>query len=171
MDPEETSGAKPAERASASGRRAPAELQLFCLHLLGGRYAVEASLITEVVRLGPLTRLPAAPPFLRGVFNHRGEVLAALDLHELVGQPPIKVGPTTRAAIARLGRFRVAVLAEGVEGLVSVLVARIEPSPGGGSGSGVAEFVSGVARDARGPIAILDLPRLVETARSRSLGT
>ena len=60
------------------GLRGP-EDWFFCLRLLGGRYAFEAALVSEVVRLGPLTRLPAAPPFLTGVFTHRGEVLPVLD--------------------------------------------------------------------------------------------
>ena len=86
------------------------DAQLFCLRLLGGRYAFEASLVAEVVRLGPLTRLPAAPPFLPGVFSHRGEILAVLDVNQLFGMRPLPLGAAARAAVVRAGPWKVAPL-------------------------------------------------------------
>ncbi|MFO0583176.1 MAG: chemotaxis protein CheW [Anaeromyxobacter sp.] len=139
----------------------------FCLRLLGGRYAFEAHLVTEVVRLGPLTRLPAAPAFLPGVFTHRGEVLPVLDVGQLVGQAAVTLRPATRAAIVQCGPWKVAVVSDGIEGLVSIPRRLLEPAPA--ESSGVAEFLSGVGRDRQGSVAILDLPRLVEVARARAV--
>lgn len=139
----------------------------FCVRLLGGRYAFEAPLVTEVVRLGPLTRLPAAPSFLPGVFTHRGEVLPVLDIGQLVGHGAMPLRPSTRAALVHCGPWKVAVVSEAVEGLVAIPRRSLEPPPA--ESTGVAEFLSAVGRDARGPVAILDLPRLVETARARAV--
>jgi purine-binding chemotaxis protein CheW len=149
------------------GRGGPAEAWFFCLRLMGGRYAFEAPLVTEVVRLGPLTRLPAAPAFLPGVFTHRGEVLPVLDVVQLVGQGSVTIRPSTRAAIVHCGPWRVAVVSDAVEGLVAVPRKSLEPPPS--ESSGVAEFLSAVGRDAAGTVAILDLPRLVDTARARAV--
>ncbi len=143
------------------------EAWFFCLRVLGGRYAFEASLVTEVVRLGPLTRLPAAPSFLPGVFTHRGEVLPVLDIGQLVGQSAVPIRASTRAALVHCGPWKVAVVSEAVEGLVAIPRRSLEPPPS--ESSGVAEFLSAVGRDADGPIAILDLPRLVEAARARAV--
>ncbi len=143
------------------------DARLFCVRMLGGRYAFDASLVAEVVRLGPLTRLPAAPAFLPGVFTHRGEVLPVLDVGQLVGQPAIPIRASTRAAIVHCGPWKVAVVSEGVEGLVAIPRRNLEGPPS--ESSGVAEFLSAVGRDAHGPVAILDLPRLVETARARAV--
>ncbi len=155
------------DQENAGGARGSPEAWYFCLRLLGGRYAFEAPLVTEVVRLGPLTRLPAAPAFLPGVFTHRGEVLAVLDLGQLVGQGAIPIRPSTRAAIVHCGPWKVAVISDGVEGLVALPRRTIEPPPA--ESSGMAEFLSGVGRDRQGAVAILDLPRLVETARARAV--
>jgi purine-binding chemotaxis protein CheW len=144
------------------------EAWLFCLRILGGRYAFEAGLVTEVVRLGPLTRLPSAPAFLPGVFTHRGEVLPVLDMNQLLGQQPVAIRGSTRAAVVRSGPWKVAVLAEQVEGLLSVRREALETPPAGAAG-GPAEFLSAVTRDRRGEIAVLDLPRLVDAARARSV--
>lgn len=155
------------DHESSAGAKGSQEAWYFCLRLLGGRYAFEAPLVTEVVRLGPLTRLPAAPAFLPGVFTHRGEVLPVLDIGQLVGQGSIPIRPSTRAAIVHCGPWKVAVVSDGVEGLVSLPRRTVEPPPA--ESSGMAEFLSGVGRDRLGTVAILDLPRLVETARARAV--
>jgi purine-binding chemotaxis protein CheW len=123
--------------------------------------------VTEVVRLGPLTRLPSAPPFLTGVFTHRGEVLPVLDIAQLVGQGSIPVRASTRAAIVHCGQWKVAVVSEAVEGLITVPRRALDAPPA--ESSGVAEFLSGVAQDRLGAVAVLDMPRLVEAARARAI--
>ena len=158
---------KEAAQADAGAQAPPAEAWFFCLRLLGARYAFEAPLVTEVVRLGPLTRLPAAPAFLPGVFTHRGEVLPVLDIGQLVGLGAIPIRASTRAAIVHCGPWKVAVVSESVEGLVSIPRRALEAPPA--ESSGVAEFLSAVGRDKAGAVAILDLPRLVETARARAV--
>jgi purine-binding chemotaxis protein CheW len=152
--------------SAGAGRSAP-DAWYFCLRLLGGRYAFEAPLVTEVVRLGPLTRLPAAPAFLPGVFTHRGEVLPVLDIGQLVGLGAIPIRPSTRAAIVHCGPWKVAVVSDGVEGLVALPHRSIEAPPA--ESTGMAEFLSGVGRDRLGTVAILDLMRVVETARHRAV--
>jgi purine-binding chemotaxis protein CheW len=147
--------------------RAPQEAWFFALRIMGARFAFEAPLVTEVVRLGPLTRLPAAPSFLPGVFTHRGEVMPVLDVSQLVGQAAIPIRPSTRAALVHCGPWKVAVIADSIEGLVVFPRRAIEPAPA--EGTGVAEFLTAVARDEKGVVAVLDLPRLVEAARARSV--
>ncbi len=150
-----------------AGHAGGPEAWFVCLRLLGGRYAFEAPLVTEVVRVGPLTRLPAAPAFLPGVFTHRGEVLPVLDVGQLVGHAAIPIRSSTRAALVHCGPWKVAVVSEAVEGLVAIPRRSLEPPPA--ESAGVAEFLSAIGKDKHGAIAILDLPRLVETARARAV--
>ncbi len=90
-----------------------------------------------------------------------------LDIGQLVGQPAIPLRASTRAALVHCGPWKVAVVSEGVEGLVAIPRKNLEPPPS--ESSGVSEFLSAVGRDAQGPIAILDIPRLVEAARARAV--
>ncbi len=158
---------KPPDHAEPSPQGSGSDAWFFCLRVLGGRYAFEAPLVTEVVRLGPLTRLPAAPSFLPGVFTHRGEVLPVLDIGQLVGHTAVPIRPSTRAALVHCAPWKVAVVSEAVEGLVVIPRRALEPPPA--ESTGVAEFLSAVGRDKSGPVAILDLPRLVEAARARAV--
>src|SRR5512132_1875950 len=143
----------PLAHGDSAGQSAGPEAWFFCLRLLGGRYAFEAPLVTEVVRLGPLTRLPAAPSSLPGVFTHRGEVLPVLDIGQLVGHSAVPIRASTRAALVHCGPWKVAVVSDSVEGLVALPRRSLEPPPA--ESSGVAEFLSAVGRDAHGAVAIL----------------
>ncbi len=156
-------------RGQGGAEKGPAaqDAWFFCMRILGGRYAFEAPLVTEVVRLGPLTRLPSAPAFLPGVFTHRGEVLPVLDVNQLVGHSAVSIRPSTRAALVHCGPWRIAIVSEGVEGLVAIPRSDLEPPPA--EHSGVGEFLSAIGRDQQGSIAVLDLPRLVEAARARAV--
>jgi len=156
----------------AEPRRAPGpapatgEQWLFSVRVGASRYAFDAGLVSEVVRVGPLTRLPAAPAFLPGVFAHRGEILAVLDLARLLGPRPVAMGASTRAAVVRAGPWHLALVADAVEGLSAV--SGLEPPPA--DGAVAAPWLTAVAQDAAGPLAVLDLPSLVASARARSGG-
>jgi len=154
----------PAPRGPASGSEP--DVWYFAVRLGDGRYAFAASLVTEVVRLGPLTRLPAAPPFLPGVFTHRGEILPVLDLGELLLRRPVATRPGGRVAIVHADPWRVAVVADEIEGLAQVPRRRIGPPP---AAQQAGEFLQAVVADDLGDIGVLDLPRLVAAARARSV--
>ena len=141
----------------------------FCVRLLGARYAFAAGLATEVIRLGPLTRLPGAPSFLPGIFQHRGEVLPILDVAQLLGEPPTPLASGARAALVQSGPYRLALVTEAVEGMAQIADELLEEAPQGSGG--ILEFVDKVGRDPQGPIAILDLARLIDSARERSVAS
>jgi purine-binding chemotaxis protein CheW len=139
----------------------------FCVRLLGARYAFAAPLATEVVRLAPLTRLPGAPSFLPGVFHHRGEVMPVFDVAALLGEDVTDVASGSRVVLVQSGAYKLALAAEAVLGLVQIADDQLEPAPPGTGG--LLEFVEKIGVDARGPVAVLDLARLIDAARERSI--
>jgi purine-binding chemotaxis protein CheW len=46
-----------------------------------GEYAVGILKIQQVIQMQPITRIPRAPNFIRGVINLRGKVIPILNLH------------------------------------------------------------------------------------------
>jgi purine-binding chemotaxis protein CheW len=58
-------------------------------------------------------------------------------------------------------------MSESIEGLVAIPRRSLEAPPA--ESTGVAEFLSAIGRDRQGVVAILDLPRLVDTARARAV--
>lgn len=162
-------GDAPSEAPDPTAAAAAEEGWLFSVRAGAGRYAFDAGLVTEVVRLGPLTRLPGAPAALPGVFVHRGEVLAVLDLCRLLGLPAAPLGLGARVAVLRVGAWRLALLADAVLGVARVPASDRDPPPA--QGGPAAGWLRAVGRTAEGSVAILDLPALVAAARERGLGS
>ncbi len=127
--------------------------------VLGERdYATPLSSVREVVRLEGLADLPGMTPPLAGVLDLRGTALPVLDL---------RLGATADS------RGDVLVVeSDGPHHLVGVAVDRVQAviaeSDLTASGSATDElpsYVVEVLRGARGPVFLVDLPRMVEAAR------
>jgi purine-binding chemotaxis protein CheW len=77
-------------------------------------------LVREVVRFAPLTRIPGAPPFVRGLLNVRGEVLTVLDLGVMLrpDTPPMQGGGIV---VAETGGRHVGLVVDEVIGVEAVV--------------------------------------------------
>jgi purine-binding chemotaxis protein CheW len=78
------------ERAAALARVpestaiAALALEVLSFGLAGERYAMETRFVREVARQPDVTPLPGTPPFILGLANLRGSVLALVDLARLL---------------------------------------------------------------------------------------
>lgn len=60
--------------------------RLLIVEMRGGLYGIDSACVREIVGLLDATRLPGAPPHVRGVVNLRGQLLTVVDLgHRLTG--------------------------------------------------------------------------------------
>jgi purine-binding chemotaxis protein CheW len=68
-----------------------AERQQFCTFFLDGlRFGVDVQKVQEVVPFQEMTRVPLAPPTVRGLLNLRGQIVTGIDLRrrlELAARP------------------------------------------------------------------------------------
>ncbi|MBI2161074.1 MAG: chemotaxis protein CheW [Candidatus Rokubacteria bacterium] len=105
--------AKPLEEPSA-----PAEtLDLLVLGLAGERYGVDAAHVLEVIQLPELVPVPCTPPVVLGVVNHRGRVLAVLDLRRLFDLAVHEPSKASRAVIVEAAGMTFGIFSDAVEGL------------------------------------------------------
>lgn len=66
----------------------PSPDRLLIIELAGGLYGVDADAVREIVGFPGATRLPGAPPHVKGVVNLRGQLLTVVDIsHRLTGTP------------------------------------------------------------------------------------
>lgn len=59
-------------------------------------YAIAVERVREVVKAERITRVPGAPPYVRGIINLRGRVVPVIDLRQRLGLDP---GPSQQARI------------------------------------------------------------------------
>lgn len=128
--------------------------------------AVPSENVREVTRLGLVTPLPRTPPFILGVFGHRGEVLPAFDLLRFLGKGEMRVGTRSRLFVAVSGGFTAAVLVDAVIGLRKIPLNEVLPAPMGGEGS--SEHLIGVVHGKDNQtLSLVDLPKVLAVARQR----
>lgn len=85
----------PAEATAASG-------QYITFKLGDEIFAVNVSHVREVLDLTPITRVPTAPPYMRGVVNVRGKAVPVVDLRAKFGLPAATDTRQTRILVLEL---------------------------------------------------------------------
>jgi purine-binding chemotaxis protein CheW len=90
------------------------------VRLGGGRYAVRATDVAEVMPLPVLTRVPGTPRWVRGVANWRGHVLPVVDLRPVLGVAEPALPSSARVIVLHVADVEVGILAEAVDGLLEV---------------------------------------------------
>lgn len=97
-------------------------------------FAIAVSYVREVVDLRPITRVPTAPEYMRGVVNVRGKAVPVVDLRRRFGLPPLATTPSTRILIFELvieGELCVVGgLADSVHDVIEVNATDLEGAPG-----------------------------------------
>jgi purine-binding chemotaxis protein CheW len=126
------------------------------------RYALPLAAIREVV-VAPeqYTRVPRAPPSVKGVMNLRGRVVPVVDLKSLLGVATPTSLPASKVVLLDRGRRELGLLVTEVDGIESIeKVAGARASPA----------VRGLARVGALAITVLD-PDGLDSAVARAFTT
>jgi purine-binding chemotaxis protein CheW len=122
-------------------------------------YGCDIADAREIIPMRQATRLPGAPPFVRGLINIRGTIVTVLDLGQRL-EP--KRGPTKTGSIllVRYNDRVVGFIVDRVED-VRTLSAIVDGTDAGMKG-GAAGIVKGIASSNGTTIVLLDLEGLIK---------
>jgi purine-binding chemotaxis protein CheW len=126
----------------------------------GNVYGCDITEAREIIPLRPMTRLPGAPAYVRGLINMRGSIVTVLDLGQRLDPPR---GATREGSIL-LVRHRERLVGLIVDEVADVRVLEVESddgdaAAGAGSTSGI---VRGIASSDGTPVVLLDLDALIK---------
>ncbi len=130
-------------------------VQLVTCMVGGVEYGLEISRMREILRVGPITRLPQAPPHVRGVVNLRGRIVPILDLRARLGLPDQATTRDSRVMVVERDGHRLGLLVDRVLRVLRLPAEALEPPPQE-TGQGRA-FIKGLGKRQDGVIVILDL--------------
>jgi purine-binding chemotaxis protein CheW len=82
------------------------------------RYALELSAVERTVRMVELTPLPHAPAIVAGVINAEGRIIPVLNIRKRFNLPERGIRVSDQLLIARTARRTVALIVDGVSGLI-----------------------------------------------------
>ena len=130
----------------------------------GEKLAIEVLRVREITGQSPVSRVPGAAAFVRGVTNLRGKVIPVVDLALRLGLPPRPSTPRTALVICEASlageRLVVALLVDGVDDVAELPPEAILPPPS--LGSTRVDVFSGLARRAADLFLILDPDRILD---------
>ncbi len=130
------------------------------VRLGGGRYAVRATDVAEVLPVPTRTRVPGTPGWVAGVANWRGHVLPVVDLRPVLGLASSPLPSSARVVVVAVDDVELGLLAEAVSGLMDV-DDDLSVAPGS-LPLGAEDLVVGVAQgDPAGPVAVLSTAGLL----------
>lgn len=127
------------------------DIQTYLSFRLGEEaFAVSVLKVLSILELKPITKVPHAPEYMRGVINLRGNVLPIIDMRVKLGME--KVEATTNTCIIVLNveinneEVMLGILVDSVKDILEIDENSIEPSPTIGTYYKV-EFLKGLWRD------------------------
>jgi len=135
-------------------------LEVLAFTLAGETYGVETCHVREVCQLKELTAVPCTPPFVAGVMNLRGQILAILDLRKFFDLPGGGLTELNRVIVLRGGDDELGLLADSIDGVRSVPASDLQEGLPTLTGSRE-RFLKGVTGQM---LAVLDGGRLLSDA-------
>jgi len=130
--------------------------RLVATFLLGNAaFGIGAAQVQEVVRMGDITPVRHAPPYVVGIRNLRGKIVTIIDLRVRLDLGNIDPGAGTRILIADWQGEPIGLLVDSIADTISVNPADIMPPPPNVHGI-QSRNLTGICRSGERLVALLD---------------
>jgi purine-binding chemotaxis protein CheW len=124
------------------------------------QYGVEIIKVREILGVLPITPIPQAPHYVKGVINLRGKVIPVVDTRTKFGMSVRENTPETCIIVVDVGGTSTGLLVDTVKEVVDIDEEQIEDPPKFGSGVDTA-FVHGLGKIGGQVRILLDIDRVV----------
>lgn len=121
-------------------------------------FGVPIENVREILRVDEITRVPHAPPHVRGVTNVRGRILPVVEIRTRIGMTALVPTPASRIVVLEVGTRSLGLLVDGDARVAKVRASQVEPPPEE-IVSRRSDYVRGVAKRPEGLLILLDPER------------
>jgi len=136
------------------------ELQLVVFSLGREEFAVEVTQVREIMRMEEITRMPKSPPFVEGIINLRGQIIAVVDLAKRLNLEAAEKGAETRIIVVEAEDVKVEMIVDSVSEVLRVSAEEVEASPTLAADMSAA-YIQGVVKKDNRLIILLDLTKVL----------
>ena len=151
---------------SQQTQTAPAEVELHLVtfHLGAEEFGIPIETVREVLRVGDITRVPQAPPHVKGITNLRGRIVPIVSIKSRMGLPDAALTSRARCVLVEVHGRVLGLLVDAVSNVVKVPMAAVAPPPEEIMTT-ASDYITGVARLGSRLIILLQLEKalLVDT--------
>ena len=148
-----------AEKPTSGGNGRSGDLQIVVCELADEHYGLDIAKVFEIIRHQPITPVPRAPRFVKGVINLRGRIIPVVDLRGRFGMDEVEPTKETRIVVAESSSTRVGLIVDSVSEVLLLPLDAVESTPGVASGAD-AEYLRGIAKLGDRLVLLLELDGL-----------
>ncbi len=157
-----------ADKPMSSGNGRSGELQIVVCELADEHYGLDIAKVFEIIRHQPITPVPRAPAFVKGVINLRGRIIPVVDLRDRFGMIDVEPTKETRIVVAESSSTRVGLIVDSVSEVLLLPIDAVETTPGVAAGAD-AEYLRGIAKLGNRLVLLLELDGLFAPADQTAL--
>ncbi|MDI6799699.1 MAG: chemotaxis protein CheW [Actinomycetota bacterium] len=121
---------------------------------------IDISKVQEIIRMQPITEVPKAPEFVKGVINLRGKVIPVIDLRERFGFEASEDTKSTRIVVAEVGSDTAGMIVDAVAEVIRVPLTAIEPPSHVVEGLG-SDYLRGIGKVDERLIILLNMEKIL----------
>jgi len=148
-----------ADKLTSGGSGRSGELQIVVCELADEHYGLDIARVFEIIRNQPITPVPRAPSFVKGVINLRGRIIPVVDLRGRFGMSDTEPTKETRIVVAESASTRVGLVVDSVSEVLLLPLDSVEPTPEVAAGAD-AEYLRGIAKLGDRLVLLLELDGL-----------
>ena len=148
---------------ATAGQGIAEEISLACFDARGGPYAVDVTLVREIVRSREITPLPNAPDLIEGVVELRGGIVPVLDLNRILGGDRALVTSSSRIVVLECDGLLFGMGVDAATDVLSLDPALLEAVPELATQAGYDTVQAVVRRPGAPPVMVLALETILET--------
>lgn len=142
-------------------KKAREEIQLVIFKIGQEEFGAPINQVREIIRLPNITRMPKAPPFIEGVINLRGQVIAVVDLAERFDLPARERDDNTRIIVVEVSNNIIGVIVDSVTEVLRISKENIDRTPSLIESKIEADFIEGVGKGDGRLFILLDLHKIL----------
>lgn len=148
-------------RSSAEEKKLEVIARRWLAFSLGGEdYALDISVIREILKPREITEIPRVPDFLLGIISLRGNIVPIFDLKRRMGLGVATIDEDSRIIVCQDGERLAGLLIDRITQVTSIQEERIEPPPAIFSGRD-RTLLDGVGRVEENVLILLNLPNVL----------
>ncbi len=147
-------------------------MQIVVFKLGQEEYGLHIDQIKEVVITPAITRMPQTPPFVKGVANIRGNVIALLDLEEkfgLVRNQESGVHGNNFTLVIESNEYKMGVLVREVPNTLSISSSSIEDTVFTGDHQSEQAYITGIVKLEKRLIIMIDIFKVINDQEAQQL--
>lgn len=136
-------------------------IQIVSFRLNESLFSVDIMKVREIMKLVPITKLPASAPFLSGVINVRGDVVPVIDTRIKLGIECQEVSDESRLLLVDKDGRVIGLLVDEVLEVLTIPQDSIEPFSELESDFGYSSIVTGIVKMDDQLLTLIDTDKLI----------